>query len=227
MKIKRLLIIPARAGSKRIKNKNIKSFYGKPIISYSINNAIRSKLFKTIHVSTDSLKIKKISEKYNIKVRFLRSKNLSNDKVGLIKVYNDVVKKFRKIGNIYDEIWFLTPCSPLISYKNLISASNFFKKSTFNSFLAVAKFPVPIEWAASIEKNYELKFKYFKNTLIRSQNLKSYYYDTGTFGGYKSNVFYRNKKIKYAGFPIDKSIGIDIDDIEDWNLALKFFKNVS
>ena len=59
MKIKRLLIIPARSGSKRIKDKNIKNFYGKPIIYYSINAAIKSKLFHTIHVSTDSLKIKK------------------------------------------------------------------------------------------------------------------------------------------------------------------------
>ena len=62
-----IAIIPARGGSKRVKNKNIKNFLGKPIISYVIKQAIKSKLFDYIIVSTDSTKIKKISEKYEQK----------------------------------------------------------------------------------------------------------------------------------------------------------------
>ena len=58
--MKRLAIIPARGSSKRIKNKNIKSFLGKPIINYTLETIIKSKLFSEIHVSTDSKKIKKI-----------------------------------------------------------------------------------------------------------------------------------------------------------------------
>ena len=65
-----IAIIPARAGSKRIKNKNIKLFRGKPIIYYSINAAKKSKIFQKIIVSTDSEKIKKISEKYGAEVPF-------------------------------------------------------------------------------------------------------------------------------------------------------------
>jgi len=61
--IKRLLIIPARKNSKRIKNKNIKLFHGKPIISYSIETALKSKIFDTLHVSTDNKAIKKIAFK--------------------------------------------------------------------------------------------------------------------------------------------------------------------
>ena len=71
-----ICIIPARSGSKRIKNKNIKLFFGKPIIYYSIKAAIKSKCFSDVFVSTDSIKIKKISEKYGAKVKFLRPKNL-------------------------------------------------------------------------------------------------------------------------------------------------------
>ena len=59
-KLKRLLIIPARGGSKRIKNKNIKKFKKKPIIYYTINSAVKSKLFNKIHVSTESNLIKKL-----------------------------------------------------------------------------------------------------------------------------------------------------------------------
>ena len=60
--IKRLAIIPARGGSKRIKNKNIKLFCGRPIICYTLENVIKSKLFDKIHVSTDSSEIRKVCE---------------------------------------------------------------------------------------------------------------------------------------------------------------------
>ena len=65
--IKRLAIIPARGGSKRIKNKNLKNFHGKPLIYYSITAAKNSKIFDKIHVSSDSKKILKYSEKLKIK----------------------------------------------------------------------------------------------------------------------------------------------------------------
>ena len=68
-----LAVIPARAGSKRIKNKNIKKFFGKPIISYSISQALKSKIFDKVIVSTDSDKIANISERYDV--------NTKNDKL--------------------------------------------------------------------------------------------------------------------------------------------------
>ena len=57
LRLNRLAIIPARGGSKRIRNKNLIDFDGKPIIKYTIDNANKSKLFDTIHVSTESQKI--------------------------------------------------------------------------------------------------------------------------------------------------------------------------
>ena len=69
-----LAIIPARAESKRINNKNIKKFFGKPILSYSISQALKSKIFDKIIVSTDSDKIANISERYGATVMFKRPK---------------------------------------------------------------------------------------------------------------------------------------------------------
>jgi len=86
----KICLIPARKGSKRIKNKNIKIFFGKPLISYAINVAKKSNLFDKIIVSTDCIKIKKISEKFGAEVPFIRPNNLSNDKSTDI----DVVKHF-------------------------------------------------------------------------------------------------------------------------------------
>ena len=77
---KSICIIPARSGSSRIKNKNIINFFGKPIISYAIIAAIKSKLFDKIIVSTDSKKISKISISYGATVPSLRPRKLSNAK---------------------------------------------------------------------------------------------------------------------------------------------------
>ena len=70
----KLAIIPARSGSKRISNKNIIDFFGKPIIAYSIEAALSTKLFDEVMVSTDSEEIAEIARKYGAKVPFLRSK---------------------------------------------------------------------------------------------------------------------------------------------------------
>ena len=72
-----IAIIPARSGSKRIKNKNIKKFHGKPIIAWSILEALKAKVFDKVIVSTDSEKIAKIARNYGAVTPFLRSKNIS------------------------------------------------------------------------------------------------------------------------------------------------------
>ena len=111
-KIKNICIIPARGGSKRIPGKNIKKFWGKPLIFYSINVAKKSKLFDKIFVSTDSKKIKKISEKYGAKVPFLREKKYSKDGVGTEFVTKNFLQKINYKS--YDYCVCLYPTSPFL-----------------------------------------------------------------------------------------------------------------
>ena len=94
-KFKRLMIVPARGGSKRIKNKNIKKFKGKPIIYHTLETILKSKLFDVIHISTDSLRIRKVVEK-KIKVDFLRPKNLANNTTPIYKVILYVINYYKK-----------------------------------------------------------------------------------------------------------------------------------
>ena len=91
--------IPARSGSKRIKNKNIKIINGKPIISYVIKNLRKLNFINEVYVSTDSLKIQKIAKKYGAKCNFLRSKKLSDDKSGFIHLINHDLPKYIKLQN--------------------------------------------------------------------------------------------------------------------------------
>ena len=149
----RLLIIPARSGSKRIKNKNIKIFKGKPIIYYSIKEAIKSKLFSKIHVSTDSSKIKTIVESFGLKVEFMRPKYLAKDNTPTIDVLKHVHKKFKDKNNLFDEIWSLTPCSPLVKSKDLIKSSKILKNNNNKIVISITSYPVPIEWALYKKKN--------------------------------------------------------------------------
>ena len=222
--MKKLLIIPARSGSKRIKNKNIKIFFNKPIIYYSINQSLKSKLFHKIHVSTDCKNIAKIVEK-KIKIDFLRPKKLAKDNIGLMDVFKFVVKKYKSIGHIFSEIWFLSACSPLIDKQDLIKANKDFKSgSKHNSLLAVTEYSPPIQWAFKQNSNKILIPINKKKQKERSQNLQKSYYDTGTFGIFNQEVFYKNKKPIFKSFLLPRTKGIDIDNIEEWEFAKKIFK---
>ena len=126
--IKRIAIIPARSGSKRIKNKNIKLFNGKPMISYPLLELKKSNIFNKIFVSTEKSFIQNIAKKYGASIDFLRPKKLSNDDVPLSLVLKNVLLEFKKRGEIYDEIWLVYECNPLLKKKIYSMLIKIFKK---------------------------------------------------------------------------------------------------
>jgi len=225
--MKRLLVIPARIGSKRIRNKNIKNFNGQPIISYSLKLAQESKLFNKIHISTDSKKIKKIVEDYNLEVEFLRPKNISGDYVPVISVLKYVYNYYKKKNFIFDEIWSLSACSPLLKKNDLINASVLLKKNNNKIVIPVTEYATPIEWAFKIEKNNFLKPIKKYAYKIRSQDITKKFHDVGYFVGIPIK-FFSEKKIKfdqnYIGYEIEKNRAIDIDNLSDWKLAEAMYK---
>jgi pseudaminic acid CMP-transferase len=174
-----LAIIPARIGSKRIKNKNIKNFEGKPIIYYSILAAKLSGVFDKIIVSTDSLKIASISKKYGADVPFLRSKELSKDNIGIIEVISKVLKKLKIKPNLSTKVCCIYPTAPMLNKNFLIKGC---KKLTqnYDYVLSVQREDSRILRGFYINKKTIIPInKKTKN--IRSQNLKNLYLDAGTF----------------------------------------------
>lgn len=96
-----IAVIIARGGSKRIPNKNIKDFLGKPIIFYPINIALKSNLFDGVYVSSDSKQIKDIASKFGAKTPFTRSSKNSNDLATTSDALLEFISKFsNKIGKI-------------------------------------------------------------------------------------------------------------------------------
>src|SRR5689334_448973 len=98
----RLAIIPARSGSKRIPNKNVKPFHGRPVIEYSLAAARESGLFDVIHVSTDSEAIAEIATKLEAPVDFLRPPTLAGDTVPLRDVLRFVRDRYDHLGRTFD-----------------------------------------------------------------------------------------------------------------------------
>lgn len=224
--MKRLAIIPARGGSKRIKNKNIKDFCGKPIIKYTINAAIESKLFDKIHVSTESNLIKEVVEKCGLSVDFMRPNELSDDFTVLMPVISFVLETYKKQNIIFDEIWILMACAPLIEASDLISASEVYSAQNIKSIkplLAIAEYPVPIEWSFLKDTNNNLHPRFEGKFKVRSQDLSKSYYDTGTFAVFPNQLILNSKKEGsdkfFIGYQLSRYKAVDIDTQEDWNFA--------
>ena len=226
-KLRRLAIIPARSGSKRIKNKNIKKFFSKPIIFYSINNAINSKIFDKIHVSTNSKKISKIAENYGTKVDFLRPQSKSRDNVPLIEVLKFVVEEYNKKKEFFDEIWLIYPCAPLTTKNDLIKAKKKFSLTKKDyPLMSFREYDAPIEWAFK-QKGRKFIANNVNKLTIDSKKITKNYYDSASFVIYKNNHIFKKKAFsKYYSYIMPKNRSIDIDDHQDWKIAEALFKKI-
>ena len=144
-----IAIIPARSGSKRIKNKNIKKFINEPIIAKTIKIVRKFNKFDKIYVSTNSNKIKKIAENCGAIVPFLRNKKLSGDKVITHDVIVDLLKKI-SLENV-ETVTCLYPTSVFIEKKHIIEARKILKKNKQKYVFSATKYEHPIQRAFSIK----------------------------------------------------------------------------
>lgn len=213
-----LAIIPARGGSKRIPKKNIKDFHGKPIIAYSIETALQSRLFDEVMVSTDSKEIAEISTQFGATVPFLRSNENANDFAVLADVIEEVVHQYKKQGKTFENVCCILPTAPLISIQKLNEA---FQKlgSNFTAVIPVIVFSTPIQRALSIKNDVLTINEKYINT--RSQDLEPHYFDAGQFYWLKTANFLSEKKVftKNATYiELNENEAQDVDTPQDWKL---------
>ena len=221
-----IAIIPARGGSKRIPKKNIKKFLGKEIISYPIDTALETNIFKEVIVSTDDPKIAEIAKKRGALVPFKRSKKNSDDWASTFDVIEEVLNK---IEDSYRFICCLYPTSVFVKSDHLLTALNMLKTDkNLSTVSSVVKYSHPVERKLKIENEIlsivnKEKFDY------RSQDLENYYHDAGQF------YFSRTSHImKERGIILEKTKPIilgnhesqDIDNEEDWLIAELKYSNL-
>lgn len=222
----RIAIIPARGGSKRIPRKNIKEFCGKPILAYSIEAALNSKLFDEVMVSTDDNEIKEIAKQYGASVPFLRSAETANDFAILKDVLNEVLAKYKELEKSFDEVCCILPTAPLVEADDIIKSYEILEKEKCVSVVPVVKYSYTIFRSLKIE-NGRLAMNWTENFPKRSQDLPDAYHDAGLFYWYSKKYF----EEKIAGFGenacpyiLDEEKVQDIDTLDDWKMAEMKYK---
>ena len=221
-----IAIITARKNSKRIKNKNIKIFLGKPIIAWTIISALKTKIFSNVIVSTDSVKIANISKNYGAEVPFFRPKNISGDKTTTREVILHAIDWLEKNDFEFNNICCLYPTAPLMNYKDIRNAYNILKKNPHKYIFSACKYSYPIQRSFYISKK-GTKIVFSKNEKKFSQSFANTYHDAGQFYFAHKNTFRKkitifSSKAKPIIFPNQKVQ--DIDNIEDWKICEEKFK---
>lgn len=222
MKGKVLAIIPARSGSKGIKDKNIRELGGKPLIAYTIEVARESEIFEDIVVSTDSEKYAEISKKYGAIVPFLREEKLSSDTASSLDVILDVLEKMEKLGKRYETLVLLQPTSPLRTVENLKEAYNLYLKNKANAVVSVCEMEHSPLWSntLSIDNKMDGFLKKFGNK--NRQQLDKYYRINGAIYIVNIEYFRKFKDFYYENsyaYIMSRENSIDIDEEIDFKIA--------
>jgi CMP-N,N'-diacetyllegionaminic acid synthase len=223
-----LTIIPARGGSKGLKNKNILNFNGKPLIHWTLKAAKKSKYINDIIVSTDSKKIAKICEKNNCKINSLRPNNLSKSSTLMSDVIDYELEKIDIKKKKYDALILLQPTSPLRTHLDINKACELFIKNKSDSLVTVNKLKhiCNPDSLFFIKKNLLKRVSKKKIVPIR-QKKNTYYHANGA-------AIYITKMNKIKNFIIGGKMSyllmkdkgsIDIDNHYDFKLAELIMKN--
>ncbi len=218
---KTIAIITARGGSKRIPRKNIKPFLGHPIIKYSIDAAIKSKIFDEVMVSTDDNQIAELAKALGAKVPFLRSKQNSDDYASTADVLKEVINEYKNNQIEFDYCCCLYPTAPFVTSEILIHANKLINEEKLDCVLPVTKFSFPIWRSFKINKK-SASYIWPENEMKRSQDLEDVYHDTGQFYFFNVKNFLKENKVimkNNSVIIIPESQVQDIDDIEDWKIA--------
>ena len=221
MSKKRLAIITARGGSKRIPYKNIREFCGRPIIVYSVEAALNSGVFDEVMVSTDDEKIAEIAKEAGAKVPFFRSAETSNDFATTADVILEVLAEYEKQGQNFDSACCIYPTAPFITSDKLKNAVELLESKAYDSVMPVAEFSFP-PLRGMVMDGDKVSYKWEEFSLARSQDLNKIYHDVGQFYVIDVEKFKEAKRLvtKNTGaIVIDELEMQDIDNEVDWKLA--------
>lgn len=221
-KQKFLAIIPARSGSKGIKNKNIKLLNNKPLMAYTVEAAKKSEVFNDIIVSTDSEEYKIIAEQYGAKVPFLRDISLSGDFSKTEDVIVDTIINLEKMGKKYDYFVLLQPTSPLRNFKHIKEAIDLILDENLNSVISVCEVDHPLQICNTLKENKSMYKFISKNNDTLRQNMEKSYRVNGAIYIMKVNEYLKSRNFygeKSKAYIMERKFSVDIDDEIDFLLA--------
>ena len=220
-------IIPARSGSKGVPGKNIKKLNGKPLIQYTIQSALKSKLNRII-LSTDSVEIGEVGQTLGIEY-MLRPAELASDSAPMLPVIRHVIEELESNGEHFDAVMLLQPTCPLRDAVDIDSAIYIMNHTLPDTIISVSK----------VEDCHPLRMYKMEDGMLKS------YHESVTYGNRQDlpPVFHRNGAIyctridiiknegiygnKILPYIMDREKSINIDDLYDWRIAEYLTANVS
>lgn len=213
-----IAIVPARGGSKGLPGKNIKDLLGKPMIAYTIEEALKSKYITEVIISTDCKEIEEVAIKYGAKSRFLRPEYLAGDSAKAIDNYIYTIDRLNKeFGYDIKDFVVLQPTSPLRTVEDIDGAIELFEDKNADSVVSYTEEHHPIEWHKYITE--EGKFEnIFEEKLLNRQEIKKSYFPNGAVFVFdyeliKQGKYYSDNSYAYI---MPRFRSVDVDTIEDF-----------
>jgi CMP-N-acetylneuraminic acid synthetase len=228
--IKIISLIPARSGSKGLVDKNILTLNGKPMMAYSIEASIKSKLINKTMVSTNNQSYADIANKCSAEVPYLRSENLATDTAAINDVVREALTFYQNKGEVFDIVLLLQPTSPLRTTQHIEEAINLFLKkiNQADSLVSVVAAPQKTKWLLKAEgESVDFVFDVDKTNPRRQALGEDKLY-------YPNGAIYLAKVEKFSGFYTARTLyyempsvlSLDVDTIEDFKLAENYLKKV-
>ena len=220
--MKNIAIIPARSGSKGLKDKNIKSLCGKPLIAYSIEAALQSEMFDDVMVSTDSEKYADIARKFGANVPFLRSESTATDTASTWDAVKEVLAGYEEMGKVFDTFCLLQPTSPLRTSKEISEAYTLYKEKASFAVVSVCEAEHSPLWCGRLPDSKEFIDFIDANSISQRQVLGKFYRLNGAIYIVNINHFYEDRYLYQKGsfaYIMSQEKSIDIDTELDFTFA--------
>lgn len=225
--MKNIAIIPARSGSKGLKDKNIKNLCGKPLMAYTIEAAIKSGCFDEVMVSTDSEKYAEIAREYGASVPFLRSAITSSDTASSWEMVEEVLSGYKRRGREFDTFCLLQPTSPLRTEKDISAAYDLHKEKDSFAVVSVCEAEHSPLWCGHLPDNNEFIDFVHQEDMKQRQEGRKFYRLNGAIYIVNIERFQRDKFLYHEGsfaYIMSQTRSVDIDTVVDFMLAETLMK---
>ena len=224
-----IAVIPARGGSKRIPRKNIKDFFGKPMIAWSINAALESGCFDRVIVSTDDEEIATIAKQFGAEVPFMRPAELSGDYVATIPVIKHATQWLEENQEIPNCICCIYATAPFIATHAIKEGLQLLQQRQADYAFSATSYAFPIHRAIRVKNDGQVEMFAPEHFNTRSQDLEEAYHDAGQFYWGTREAWLAEKPIfSSASYPVllPRHLVQDIDTTEDWVRAELMFNAI-
>lgn len=220
--MKHIAMIPARSGSKGLRDKNIRELKGKPMLAYTIEAALEAGIFDCVHVSTDSESYAEIARNYGADVPFLRAESLATDEAGTWDVLRFALERYEELGRSFDVVTLLQPTSPLRDGRDIREAFRIFQEKDADAVISVCRLEHSIDICNVLPPDGSMCGFLDSNRAGRRQQSPDYYRINGAIYIQRAWMLagrenlYNEKSFAYV---MDKAHSVDVDDLFDFQVA--------